>query len=161
MRTPTLVLQAFWTVGAGIGFPTVDDVRGPTAAGGTFDIATDAGTEWHLLGTAGLRYAFSTRWAVDVAARLEHHVLDYEVRDRVSGNTAEVDSQSPLGIHFGFVYAFWSAPRALSCADCSAVAAIDHAFYRLRPRVRFVPGVCRCLTKWASHHVLRYVQARR
>lgn len=99
-------LQVFWTAGAGIGFPSVDDTSGPTAGGGTFDVTTDAGTEWHLLGSAGLRYAFSPRWAVDLAARLEHHAMDYQVRDRVSGNMAEVDSQSPLGFHFGFTYGF-------------------------------------------------------
>lgn len=99
-------LQAFWTAGVGIGFPDVDDANGPTATGGSFDVTTDAGTEWHLLTSAGLRYAFSPRWAVDVAARLEHHNMDYQVRDRVSGNTAEVDSMSPYGIHFGVSYGF-------------------------------------------------------
>lgn len=98
--------QLFWTAGLGVNFPNVDDAGGPTASGGTFDVTTDAGTELHLLGSGGVRYAFSPRWSVDVAARLEHHFMDYQVRDRVSGNTREIDSQSPWGVHFGFACGF-------------------------------------------------------
>lgn len=99
-------LQLYWTAGLGVNFPSVDDANGPTATGGTFDVTTDAGTELHVLSSAGLRYAFSQRWSVDVAARLEHHFMDYQVRDRVSGNTREIDSQSPWGVHFGLTYGF-------------------------------------------------------
>lgn len=99
-------LRFFWTAGVGVNFPSVDDASGPTATGGTFDVTTDAGTELHALTSAGLSFAFASRWSFDVAARLEHHFMDYQVRDRVSGNTAEIDSQSPWGVHFGFSYDF-------------------------------------------------------
>lgn len=92
----------FWTAGIGVGFPDVGNVSGPVEGGGTFDITTDAGTEIHLMGSLGTSYHFSPAWSVALAARLEHHFMDYTVTDSVSGNTTTVDSQTPMGASLSF-----------------------------------------------------------
>ena len=96
----------FWAAGLGIGFPDVDDVSGPTASGGTFDLTFDANTEIHLMGNLGTSYHFSPAWSVTFAARIEHHFMDIQITDRVSGSTANVDSQTPVGAYLSVSYGF-------------------------------------------------------
>ncbi len=96
----------FWMVGLGIGSPDVDDVSGATASGGIFDITFDANTEFHLSASLGTSYHFTPAWFVAFAARIAHHFMDIQVTDRVTGNTANVDSQSPVGAYLSFNYAF-------------------------------------------------------
>ncbi len=96
----------FWTAGLGIGFPDVDDIGGPTALGGTFDLTTDAGTEFHLMGTLGTSYHLTPTWSATFAARLEHQFMDILVTDRVTGATGKVDSQSPVGAYLSINYEF-------------------------------------------------------
>ena len=96
----------FWTVGLGIGFPDVKDQSGPTAGGGTFDIMTDAKTEYHLMGTLGTSYHFTPSWSASFAARLEHHFMDVTLTDRVSGATRKIDSQTPTGAFLSVNYRF-------------------------------------------------------
>ena len=96
----------FWMVGFGIGSPDVDDVSGATASGGIFDITFDANTEFHLSASLGTSYHFTPAWFVAFAARIAHHFMDIQVTDRVTGNTANVDSQSPVGAYLSFNYAF-------------------------------------------------------
>lgn len=96
----------FWAVGLGIGFPDVDDVSGPTDSGGTFDLTFDAKTEIHIMGNLGTSYHFTPAWAVTFAARIEHHFMDVQITDNVSGATANVDSQSPIGAYLGVGYSF-------------------------------------------------------
>jgi hypothetical protein len=96
-----------WNWRAGLGFASVgtEDVRGATPTGGTWDIATDASNELHVLLAVGLRRGIG-RWAVDGALHLEHHATDYELVDRVSGRTATVSSQRPWGGSIGLSYRF-------------------------------------------------------
>ncbi len=96
----------FWTAGLGIGFPDVDDISGPTAAGGTFDLTVDAKTEIHLMATLGTSYHFNPAWSASLAARFEHHFMDITVTDRVSGATGTLDSQSPIGAYLSINYGF-------------------------------------------------------
>ena len=96
----------YWTLGFGIGFPDVKDKGGPTAGGGTFDIMTDAKTEYHLMGTLGTSYHFTPAWSASFAARLEHHFMDVTLTDRVSGATAQIDSQSPVGAYLSVNHSF-------------------------------------------------------
>ena len=96
----------FWTAGLGIAFPDVNDVSGPTALGGNFDLTTDAGTEYHLMGTLGTSYHLTPNWSATFAARLEHHFMDVLVTDRVTGATGKVDSQSPVGAYLSINYQF-------------------------------------------------------
>lgn len=96
----------FWTAGLGVGFPDVDDVGGPRAAGGTFDLTFDAKTEVHISGSLGSSYHFTPAWSVTFAARVEHHFMDIQITDRVTGSTANVDSQSPVGAYLSVNYGF-------------------------------------------------------
>jgi len=96
----------FWTAGLGIGFPDVDDVSGPTATGGTFDLTFDANTEFHLMGTLGTSYHFTPAWSATFSARLEHHFMDIQITDRVTGSTGKVDSQTAVGAYLSINYSF-------------------------------------------------------
>lgn len=96
----------FWSIGIGAGFPDVDSVSGPLSTGGTFELDTTSSTEFHLMGQLGTSYHFSTHWSVNFTARAEYHFIDYEVTDRETGATGSIDSQTPLGLHFGSSYRF-------------------------------------------------------
>lgn len=96
----------FWTLGIGLASPNVDDVAGPTDVGGTFDLTFDVGSEIHLMATVGSSYNFSESWSASFAARVEHHFMDVLITDRISGNTAKVDSQSPVGAFISLNYRF-------------------------------------------------------
>lgn len=96
----------FWSAGVGVGMPSVDNVAGPTDSGGTFDLTFDANTEIHLMLALGTTYDFSPSWSASFAARVEHHFMDILVEDRVTGATATVDSQTPLGAYISLNYSF-------------------------------------------------------
>lgn len=96
----------FWMAGLGVGFPDVDDVSGPTASGGTFDLTFDAKTEVHISGSLGTSYHFTPAWSVTFAARVEHHFMDIQITDRVTDSTASVNSQSPIGAYLSVNYGF-------------------------------------------------------
>ena len=96
----------FWSVGIGAGFPEVDSVSGPLETGTTFDLDTTSSTEFHLMGQLGAAYHFSAHWSVNCTARAEHHFIDYVVTERGTGATGTIDSQTPLGFHFGTSYRF-------------------------------------------------------
>lgn len=83
-----------------------DIVLGPTALGSTFNILTDAGSEAHLLGTAGLRRPLGPSWRVTAAFDLEHHLTDYQIRDTVTGASGKIGSHTPVGLSVTFSYGF-------------------------------------------------------
>ena len=91
----------FWAAGLGLASPDADDVSGPLQGGGTFDIATDAGSEIVVSAAAGLRLRLGGRFTLRGALRADHHLADWEVTDRVSGRTATVDDYTGYGIDLG------------------------------------------------------------
>lgn len=97
-----------WFVGAGLGvaFVEVKDVSGPLAGGGSFDITTDADDEILALFSAGLRRRFGARWSGEVALRVDHHFADWQMVDRVSGRSGEIDDYTAIGGYLGFSYRF-------------------------------------------------------
>ena len=60
--------------GIGVGIVDVDDVQGNILAGGTYDIATDGGTEIIPMVGAGLRYRFGNRFAAELGIRAQYHI---------------------------------------------------------------------------------------
>ena len=96
----------FWTLGLGFASVSIDDLAGPTDTGGTFDLTFDAASEIHLMASLGASYNFSEKWSTSFAARVEHHFMDVLITDRVSGNTAQLDSQSPIGAYLSLNYRF-------------------------------------------------------
>jgi hypothetical protein len=93
-------LRWFWSAGLGSGSPDVDDVSGPLAGGGTFDITTDPGSETVLSAAGGLRLPFAKRWVFEFQLRADRHLADWKVRDRVSGGTGSIGGYTGLGGSF-------------------------------------------------------------
>jgi len=96
----------FWTFGVGFASPDVEDVAGPTDTGGTFDLMFDVGDEIHVMASLGTSYNFSASWSASFTARVEHHFMDVLITDRISGNTAKIDSQSPIGASISLNFRF-------------------------------------------------------
>lgn len=96
----------FWTAGLGYGFVTADTVAGETTDGEPYFITTDASDEFQLLASIGFRYDFSANWRFETAALVQHHFTDYKLTDEVSGATASMGAQTPVGIYFGISYRF-------------------------------------------------------
>ena len=96
----------FWSAGLGVGFAKVDDVSGPTDTGGTFDLTFKVDAEIHLMGALGTTYDFGPKWSASLTGRIEHHFMGIEITDQVTGNTATIDSQTPLGAYLSLNYRF-------------------------------------------------------
>lgn len=96
----------FWTAGLGYAFISTEDVTGPAAGGSTFDIATQAGDEVHVLASGGARYSFGNNLFLEAALHAQHQFTDYDVTDRVSGNTAEIGAQTLFGASLEVGYRF-------------------------------------------------------
>ena len=90
----------------GVGFANVDDVSGPTDTGGNFDLTFNVDTEIHVMGALGTTYDFGPKWSVSLTGRIEHHFMGIEITDQVSGNSATIDSQTPLGAYLSLNYRF-------------------------------------------------------
>ena len=98
-------LRWFWSAGLGFGSPDVDDVTGPLEGGGSFDIATDAGSEILVCASGGLRWNLG-RFRLEAAVRADHHVADWTIVDRTSGLTGTVDDYTAVGAHVGLALRF-------------------------------------------------------
>ena len=96
----------FWSLGLGFASPSIEDVSGPTDTGGTFDLTFDVGNEIHLMGTLGTSYNLSKRWSTSFAARVEHHSMDVTITDRVTGESAKIDSETYTGAYLSLNYRF-------------------------------------------------------
>ena len=99
-------LEWFWGAGGGFATVDVDDVTGPLLGGGTYDITQEVGTEILVGASAGFRFRFAERWALEAALRLDQHLTDWTVTDRVSGRTTDLDDYLVKGGHFGLSYRF-------------------------------------------------------
>lgn len=96
----------FWTAGLGYAFLSTENVTGPAAGGGTFDIVTQASDELHVLASGGGRYSFAGEWFLEAALHAQHHFIDYDVMDRVTGNTGEIGAQTVFGASLSTGYRF-------------------------------------------------------
>lgn len=96
----------FWTAGLGINSVDVEDAQGPLADGGEFDITIDAGTEFLLLASAGVRWKLGNHWEVELAGRLDQHFADWTVTERNTLTTGTVDDYLVKGAHIAFAYRF-------------------------------------------------------
>jgi hypothetical protein len=96
----------FWNAGLGFASVDADVVAGPLASGGTFNIVTDAGSEVHLIGSAGIRRPIGKTWTFAAAFHLEHHLTDYAITDTDSGATGKIGSHTPVGLSATFSFRF-------------------------------------------------------
>lgn len=96
----------FWTAGLGYAFISTENVTGPAAGGGTFDIVTQASDELHVLASGGARYSFASDWFLEAALHAQHQFTDYDITDQVSGATAEIGAQTLFGASLLVGYRF-------------------------------------------------------
>ena len=96
----------FWNLGGGFNEVDVDDVEGPLAGGGRYDIETDVDTELVLVGNVGWINRIGDRWSARYEITMEYHAADWEMRDRISGNTGSVDDYNVYGLRIGMTYRF-------------------------------------------------------
>ena len=99
-------LEWLWGVGGGLANVDVEDVSGPRAGGGLYDITQEVGTEILASLSGGLRLRLAERWVFEAALRLDQHFTDWTVTDRVTGRTTTLDDYLVKGAHFGIVYRF-------------------------------------------------------
>lgn len=94
--------------GAGLGVSSLDigDASGPLEGSGTFDITTDPGTELIGLLSGGLKAEIGSHFGAELALRVDHHVADWEVTDRVSGRRVTLDDYTAFGGHIGLSLRF-------------------------------------------------------
>lgn len=97
-----------WYAGLGLSTasPEVSDASGPTDAGGTFDVRTDAGTETIMSIAAGVGTRLSDQWSWELAVRADHHRAHWQIRDRVSGATGSLGDYTALGLHASMAFRF-------------------------------------------------------
>lgn len=103
---PSGRFEWFWTTGLGWASLDADDITGPTADGGTYNIATDIGTEIILSASAGMRLLLKDRWYLEVALRGDQHFADWAILDRVSGATGSVEDYFAWGANLGVGFRF-------------------------------------------------------
>jgi hypothetical protein len=96
----------FWNLGGGIADIDVEDADGNVKGGGTFDIEIDADTETVLIGSVGALQRLGEHWSARYEATLEHHLADWEIKDKVSGKTDSYDDYTVYGLRVGLNYRF-------------------------------------------------------
>ena len=81
--------------GLGMGYAVVDDRRG-TADGRRFDIDAEGGIE--AVPACGLGVQYGRKgWKVDAGVKLERHVADWDLQDRLSGVKGEIGDYTAWG----------------------------------------------------------------
>ncbi len=81
--------------GLGMGYTVIDDIRG-TVNGEAFDINAEGGIETVPSCGIGIRYQ-RRGWAVDGGLKVERHLADWDLEDRVSGRSGEVGDYTAWG----------------------------------------------------------------
>jgi len=96
----------FWNLGAGFAEIDMDDADGAIRGGGNYDIETDIDTEFILLASAGWMQQLGKHWSARYTLSAESHIGGWDVRDRVSGATGEIDDYAVYGLRIGMTYRF-------------------------------------------------------
>jgi len=96
----------YWSLALALASPDADPATGPAVGGGTFDVHTDAGTEYVPGARGGMRWNLGASWSADFSLNVNYHIADWSIVDRQSGNIGKVDSYTHYGLQLGFVYRF-------------------------------------------------------
>lgn len=96
----------FWTAGLGAASVSVDDATGPLEGGGSWEVSIDAGTEFVLSGSAGVRRRLGSSWSMELAFRLDQRFADWTVVETVSAATGTVDDYLVRGFTLGVLRTF-------------------------------------------------------
>jgi len=105
-RRPGGRYEWFWSAGLGFNSVDVEDISGPLEDGGTFDIRTDAGSEFQAMLGVGARRWFGESWGLEAAVHIDQHFADWKVTDRVSGATGTISDYTVNTINLGFLKKF-------------------------------------------------------
>ena len=92
--------------GPSIGFLDADDISGTSATGAPFTIKSDPGTEFIPFLTAGIRWNLWRNLSLDLAAKAEYHIADWEVKDTASNQKATIDDYAAFGGYLGVAFHF-------------------------------------------------------
>ena len=49
---------------------------------------------------------FNPQWSATLSTRLEHHFMGIEITERVTGDSASIDSQTVMGAYLSLNYRF-------------------------------------------------------
>jgi len=91
----------YLSAGIGAGIIGDEDVSGSTETGAIYNIETDAGTEIIPNIILGIDWSFSDEWFLELAARADYHIADWDVEDKVSGAKESIDSYFAYGFQLG------------------------------------------------------------
>lgn len=92
--------------GMAVALIDADDIVGISPDGHSYNITTDTGTEFIPYLNAGIRWEFWRNLALDLGARLEYHLADWEVTDRFSGRSYNIDDYFQYGGYVGIALSF-------------------------------------------------------
>lgn len=96
----------FWSVGGGFAEIDMDDADGAIRGGGTYAIETDIDTELILIASAGWMQQLGRHWSARYTFSAESHIGGWDLRDRVSGRTGEIDDYAVYGVRIGMNYRY-------------------------------------------------------
>ena len=96
----------FWNLGGGIAVVDMDDADGDRVGGGTYEIKTSADTELVIVGNLGLIQHLGKNWSARYELTSELHSASWDVEDRISGATGDIDDYEILGLRVGMTYGF-------------------------------------------------------
>lgn len=96
--------NGFFNFGVGFNDVDVDDVDGPVAGGGRYDIATEVDTELVLLAGLGWMQRLGRNWSARYEIGAEYHRGDWKMTDRVSGNSDRISDYMVYGLRIGLAY---------------------------------------------------------
>jgi opacity protein-like surface antigen len=100
-------LRPFVGAGVGVAFLSDDDnLSGATETGGTYDFDISGGTEIVPGALAGVRIDVTRNVVFEVGGRYDFHVTELQIRDNVSGNSADVDDYSTFGGYVALLFRF-------------------------------------------------------
>lgn len=88
-------LRPYVFAGLGMGYTVIDDVRG-NHDGQSFDINAEGGIETVPDAGVGIRYQ-GRRFMMDGGIRIERHLTDWDLEDRLSGVRGEVGDYTAWG----------------------------------------------------------------
>ena len=102
----TDLMKSYMAAGIGVTFISADDIVGSSQDGDVFNIATDTGTEFIPYVNGGIRWMVWRNVSLDLGARFEYHLTDWEVTDRVSGLSGRINDYIQSGCFIGVAVSF-------------------------------------------------------
>ena len=94
----------YWKAGASLGLVDVGTASGATASGGTFNISTDAGTEFAVLAGIGYSASLTENLNFNASFDVQENFADWTLTDSVSGASGSVGNYLTYGLRIGFNY---------------------------------------------------------